>query len=109
MPEKDPLSYGFLTYVWVFSLSVWGGVAGYIRKLKNGAMLRFSLSEIIGDVVISGFVGVLTFFICESAETPQLLSAALIGISSHMGSRAIFIFENCADKFFQRWISEKKN
>jgi len=107
MLDKDPLTYDMLTYAWVFVLSVWGGIAGYIRKLKTGVLQRFSLSEIVGDVVVSGFVGVLTFFICESAKFPQLISAAIIGISAHMGSRAIFMLENGMDRLFQRWVGQQ--
>lgn len=109
MPEKDPLTYDLLTYAWVFSLSVWGGIAGYIRKMKTGVVIRFSLTEIVGDVVVSGFVGVVTFFICESSGVPKLLSAAFIGISAHMGSRAIFVLENAADRVFQRWVGKNGN
>jgi len=108
MLEKDPLSYELITYAWVVFLSLWGGIAGYIRKMKIGAVARFSLSEIIGDVVVSGFVGVMTFFICEASNLPQLVSAAFIGISSHMGSRALFVFESAAEKLFQRWLGKQQ-
>lgn len=104
MPEKDPLSYQLITYGWVVVLSMWGGLAGYVSKLKKGIITRFSLAEVIGDIVVSGFVGVMTFFICESAGVPQIVSAALIGISAHMGSRALFVFESAAERLFQRWI-----
>lgn len=107
MLDKDPLNYSMLTYAWVFLLSLWGGIAGYIRKLKTGAIMRFSLSEIVGDVVVSGFVGMLTFFICESAGLPPLTSAACIGVSAHMGSRALFMLENGLDRLFQRWTNQQ--
>ncbi len=92
MPEKDPLSYQFLTYIWVIGLASWGGVVGYVRKLKNGHS-RFSFAELVGELFISAFVGVLTFFMCAAAKIDPILSAALVGISGHMGSRAIVIFE----------------
>jgi hypothetical protein len=107
VPEKDPLTYDLITYAWVVLLSVWGGVAGYVRKLRNGQITRFSITEIIGDVVVSAFVGVMTFFVCESADIPPMISAAFIGISAHMGSRAIFLFESAADRMFQRLIRQK--
>lgn len=94
MLEKDPSSYALITYIWVLGLSCWGGLAGYIRKLKAGEMVRFSLSELIGELVISAFVGILTFYLCESAQLNQVLSAALVGVSGHMGSRAMFAIES---------------
>jgi hypothetical protein len=109
MPEKDPLSYELMTWAWVCALSAWGGIASYIRKVKVGVISRFSLFEIIGEIVISGFVGVLTFLLCEWSGIPQVLSAAIIGVSAHMGSRAMFAFETAADRAFQRWIGQKIN
>jgi hypothetical protein len=105
--EKDPLSYEVATWLWVCGLSFLGGLASYVRKIKTGLIQRFSVMEILGEMVISGFVGILTFFLCESSHAPPMLSAAIIGISSHMGSRAIFIFETAADNAFQRWVGKK--
>lgn len=91
MIEKDPLSYQVLTYLWVIALSAWGGIASYIRRIKRGA--EFSLIELIGELFISGFVGILTFFLCEYTQINQILTAAFVGISGHMGSRAIYVIE----------------
>lgn len=94
MPEKDPLSYELATYGWVTFISAWGGLASFFIKIKNGHVVRPSIAEFIGEIVIAGFVGVLTFFVCEAGGINPLLSASFIGISSHMGSRAILLFEN---------------
>jgi hypothetical protein len=93
MIEKDPSSISFLTYGWVLLLAVWGGVVHNINKVRNGVTKRFSLTELIGDIFISGFTGIVTFYMCEAAGTPAMLTAALVGISGHMGARAIFMFE----------------
>ena len=102
MPEKDPFTYTLITYAGVIFLSSWGGLVCYIRKIRTG-MRRFSLAEFIGELCISAFVGILTFFLCESLKTPQVLSAALIGVSGHMGSRAIFIIEEVFESFIKKW------
>jgi hypothetical protein len=91
--EKDPTNYGILTYLWVLILSIWGGTAHTIRKVRAGAIDRFSLSEWIGDCVISGFLGVITFWLCEYGELNQLLTAAIVGISAHQGTRGIMVLE----------------
>lgn len=108
MPEKDPLSYSLITYAWVFGISLFGGLAGYFRKVKSGLISRFSLIELVGEMFISAFVGVITFYLCEWADISGPLAAALIAIASHMGSRAIFIFETAADKAFQRFVNIEK-
>jgi len=90
----DALSqYDLYTWLWVAALSLWGGTANFFRKLKAGAVRPFNFVEFIGEIFISGFVGVLTFFFCEAAKISPLVSAALIAISGHMGSRALFLFE----------------
>jgi hypothetical protein len=93
MMEKDPTSYSLITYIWVIGLSAWGGIAGYIRRVKTKNPAHFSLAELVGEVCISGFVGVLTFYFCESAKINPILAAALVGISGHMGSRALYFLE----------------
>lgn len=107
VPEKDPLNYLPLTYLWVVGISIWAAVASYARKLKEGRA-RFSLAELIGEMFISGFVGVLTFWLCEAANIDQPFSAAIIGISAHMGSRSIMLMENVSSVLLKKWIKKNK-
>ena len=94
MPEKDPTSYSLITYGWVFMLAILGGVVNFMRKLQQGHTRIFNLVEFVGEIVTSAFAGVITFWMCEHAQISPLVTAAFVGISGHMGSRAIFMFEN---------------
>ncbi len=105
MPEKDPFSYTMLTYFGVIALSSWAGLVSYIRKIRAGHC-RFSVAEVIGEICISAFVGVLTFFLCESTEIAPVLTAAFIGISGHMGSRAILIIENILENLIKKGLKK---
>src|SRR3989338_594158 len=98
MPEKDPTTYSMLTYAWVFVISSWGGVVSFYNKNKVGHARPFNIAELIGEIATSAFVGVLTFWLCEAASIQPLVSAALIAISGHMGSRAIWQFERWAER-----------
>ena len=101
-PEKDPSNYGWVTYAYVLALSVVGGVVGFHRKMREGAVRAFNVTEFIGEIFTSAFAGVLTFYLCEWSGVAPLLSAVLIAISGHMGSRAIFGIEKWAEsKFFK--------
>lgn len=100
MPEKDPNSYQLATYLWVFALSMLGGVASFFAKVKKGFTRWFNITELIGELVTSAFAGIVTFYLCEYANFHSLLTASLVGISGHMGSRAIFVME----KFFEKRI-----
>ena len=100
-PDKDPFNYSALTYMWVILLSVWGGLANYIRKVRVGVTARFSFTELIGELVTSGLAGLITFWLCEAADTDPMISAALIAISGHMGARIIFHLENVIEHKFK--------
>ena len=94
MPEKDPFSYSVLTYAWVVCLSGWGGIVNFIRKLHAGNARPFNVTELVGEIIISAFAGLITFWLCEASDINPFVGAALIGVSGHMGSRAIFAVEN---------------
>lgn len=100
MPEKDPFNYSVFTYLWVLTLAAVGGAVNFANKLKNGEVRAFNITELIGELMTSGFAGLLTFWLCEWAGIDKMLSAVMIGISGHMGSRAIFRFEKWAEERF---------
>lgn len=93
MPEKDPTSYSIITYGWVIGLSMIGGLISFMRKIKDGSVRVFNVTELIGEIVTAGFSGVLTFWLCEASAIDPLVSAAMVGIAGHMGSRAILQLE----------------
>lgn len=99
--ERDPFDYSFWTYVWVLMLSAFGGLVNFSHKLQDGRTTPFRLTEFVGELVTSAFAGLLTFWLCESAGIDKLISAVLIAISGHMGSRAIFRLE--------RWLERRLN
>ncbi len=90
------------TYGWVFALSLLGGAASWAKKVREGHTRAFNLVELVGELVISSFAGMFTFFLCRWAGVNDWLSAALIGIAGHMGSRAIFLGEQLLERWFGR-------
>jgi len=100
MPEKDPTTYSLLTYAWVTVLSSWGGLVNWLRRRREEGARKFSFIELIGELVTSAFAGIITFWLCEAADIAPLISAALVGISGHMGSRAIYQMEHWAEARF---------
>lgn len=101
MPEKDPTNYPLITYAWVVLMASWGGLISFLRKRREGVVRAFNLTELIGELVTSAFVGIVTFLLCEWSGTPALLTAAFVGITGHMGSRALFMFEHWAEARFR--------
>ena len=100
MPEKDQNNTAlfvewlrqFMPYITTVFLSIWGGVVNHITTLRSGKK-KFQPKELIFDIIVSTFAGLLTFFFCKGANLSETVSAILIAISGHMGTRAIAGFE----------------
>ena len=92
-PEKTVASFGVLTYLFVIALAMGGGIANYISKVRAGTVARFNFTELAGDIFISGFTGLITFWMCQASNFSDLIAAVLVGISGHMGARLIGKFE----------------
>ena len=99
-PEKDPTTYGLITYLWVTGLAAWGGLVSFYRKVQSGEARAFNVVELIGEIATSAFSGLITFWLCEAAQIDHLITAAMVGVSGHMGSRAIFQMERWAQNRF---------
>lgn len=100
MPDKDPTTYGLLTYAWVIGLSSWAGAVNFMRKLRSGHARAFNLVELVGEIMTSALAGLVTFWLAERAGMDGLTSAALIAIAGHMGSRALFRIEKWLERKF---------
>ena len=112
MPEKDSNNWALfiewmrqtMPYFTTIFLSTWGGTVNHITTLRNGRK-KFQLKELIFDLVVSTFAGLITFYFCRSAGISETMSAVLIAISGHMGTRAIAGFET----IYRRVIGVKEN
>lgn len=108
MPEKSPETFTFLTYCWVIGLSSLGGAVAFIRKMKSGHARAFNFAELLGEIMISAFTGVMTFYLCEWSGFSPLATAAFVGIAGHMGSRALFQLEGILESQFSHQINKQK-
>lgn len=101
--DKDPLTYSLITYGWVLGLAIWGGLVNFYHKSKKGMVRAWNVTEFIGEIATSALSGIITFYLCEIAQTPQLLSAVFIAVSGHMGSRLIFLLEKRLENKINRF------
>lgn len=88
MPDKDPQNYSLIQYAWVVGLSVWGGVVGYLQKMRQSAS-EFHLGAMVSEMITSSLAGILAFFICELAGVGGLMSAICIAIAGHTGGEFV--------------------
>lgn len=95
MPEKTPLDYTILQYLFVAILGALGGLIARLQIIMGIGVhcWKCAIGRIISDSCTSGFCGILAFWACESINMKPLLTAVIIGITGHMGSRALFLVE----------------
>lgn len=87
-----------LPWISTVALSAWGGAVQYAQRVRAGE--RFSWRMLTIDLVISSFAGILTWFLCEAGNIHGPLSAMLIAISGHMGTRAIASLITIRERIF---------
>lgn len=80
-----------------------GGYVNWRQKMKAGKVRGWNFTELIGEMFVSAFVGVLTFWICQGFEVNQWLTAAAVAITGHLGARAIFMVEQAVEKKVETW------
>lgn len=79
--------------LWMAGIAAAGGAVNFYHKIQTGQVRAFNLTEFVGEIVTSGFVGVLTFWICKAFAVNEWATAAGVAIAGHMGARAIFLIE----------------
>lgn len=79
---------GLLSYLWILFISGWAGTAKYLSALhgKTPTLMGWLI-----DVLISGFVGVITAMTCQHFEADFYLTSAITGIAAHNGTRSLHL------------------
>lgn len=96
--DKSPLTYSIRDYGVVLMTAILGGLVSWYSRVRKGELPQASVMVLIGELCTSAFAGLLAFWLCEWANAPQLLTAALVGISGHAGARSILWLERQAEK-----------
>lgn len=81
------------TYLGVLAVSSWGGVVSWIQRRRSGHAAPFSFAELIGEMCTAGFCGILAFWLCQAAAMNEWITAAIVGVSGHTGSRGLFLLQ----------------
>lgn len=88
--------------LWMVAVAAIGGVANFYAKVKSGKARAFNFMELLGEILVSAFVGLVTYWICKGYGVNEWLTAAAVAITGHMGSRAIFLAEQWIEKKLQQ-------
>lgn len=87
------------TYIWVFGVSLWGGIVSYFEKKEP-----FSWLHLFAHLMSASFAGMLTFFVCDYGNVPGPLTGAICGVAAHMGTPALLrmrIFKRILETQFE--------
>ncbi|HAV37462.1 MAG TPA: hypothetical protein DCX52_14100 [Massilia sp.] len=90
----------FLPWIWLVLITLLGGIASFMRKMRDNHARVWNFTEFVGEIVISGLAGLITANLCQWQGWPMPLTYALTGIGAHMGSRALFKAETLFDTKF---------
>lgn len=91
---QNPGSVSWFAYSWIVILAILGGVVRVVREVELGGKSWRQICFIFfAELLTSLFVGLITFFICRSADFNDIKTAAMVSIASYMGSRALTVAE----------------
>ena len=82
----------------VLIVALLGGLVAFISKVRAGATRMFNFTEFIGDMFTAGVTGIFFFWLCKGFEVNEWVTAAIVGIAGHAGSRGLFMLEKWAEK-----------
>lgn len=80
----------------------------YLNRIDKSGV-AFSFFRLAIEITTSGFVGIISFMLCDYAELEWSATAAIVAISGHMGTRALLLIENAAVKVAENFIEGKTN
>jgi len=96
--RPHPLDYSLKQYAFLLSVALLGGLVSWVAKVRKGQAQASNLMSLMGELATSAFAGLLAFWICEASGVSPLLTAGLVGIAGHMGTRAIAELEKFAER-----------
>lgn len=89
-------------------MSLMGGFVNWYGRVKAGHARVFNFVEIIGEFVVSGFVGLGVFMAMVGVGFDIGISAPAAGVGGHMGTRLLFLLERYTEKRFNAMMKGMK-
>lgn len=102
MPEKDPTTWALSTWTLAVVMALGGGVVNWYAKIRSRHARQFNLLELVGEMFVSGFVGIGVFMALDGLGQPPSLCAAGAGIGGHMAARLLFVLERMIEAHAER-------
>jgi hypothetical protein len=89
-------------WLWSVFLCLLGGFVRFSQNVQAGHARPWNFTELFGEMAMSAFVGSLAYKLCLGMHCPTEFVPAIVGVTSHMGARALFKAEVFANIFANR-------
>ena len=99
---KSPLNYSLKVYGVILAVALLGGLASWFGKVRRGELLMWNISALVGELCISAFAGLIAFYLCDYMNLHQGLTAAIVGVSGHAGTKGITWLEGLGQRFAEK-------
>lgn len=86
-------------WLWSVFLCLLGGFVRFTQNIQAGHARAWNFTELIGEMAMSAFVGSLAYKGCLAFGVRPDLIPAIVGVTSHMGARALFKAEMFVNLF----------
>lgn len=106
MIEQDPSSWSKATWALAILMAAGGGAVNWWAKVKQGHTRVFNVVELLGEVFVSGFVGLAVFMGLAGIGQPEGVCACAAGISGHMSTRLLLVLERAAEAKLRKLAEE---
>lgn len=99
---KGPLTYTVRDYGVILGISLLGGFVNWYRRVRKGETEMLSFPALVGELAISAFAGLITFWGCAALDVSPLWTAAGAGIAGHAGGAGVEWAERVAKRYFEK-------
>jgi hypothetical protein len=107
-PNLAPQDLPLRVIALVTGLSILGGLANFIGRLRQGTLRVHWFIELSGDVLYSLSAGFTVWYLAISTGMCEYSSAAMAIVAGHLGARLMFALQNAAIDRALGWLDGKK-
>lgn len=98
LPQGNGGDPGWVTYMLIFLMAIWGGLINYLSRIRKSG-LAFKLSELILELSISAFAAIVIGLVGFAFTINIYFILAMAGMAGHAGGRTVFLLD--------RWWNRK--
>lgn len=90
--------------VYIVLITIWAATAHTITRIRKGELDSFAFEEWIGDIIVSSFVGAISYYLGKYYKLDDMLLVVTVAISAHLGTKVIPVFEENLTKLYETFF-----